>query len=380
MLLDSYRVLDVTGPLGFLCGKILADMGADVVKVEPPGGDPARRSPLNWLATNANKRGITLDLSSESGRMQFRRLAKKADFVLESFPPGTLENWGLGYAHLSHENPGLILVSITPFGQEGPYKDFQGSDLEIMALSGAMSLAGEEGGAPMRVSVPQSPMWVGAEAAMGAMTALAYRHTTGRGQHVDVSAQVAVMAALSHAPVFWDMSSINPERAGVFMTGRSVHGAKMRAFWPCKDGWVNFIIYGGAAGRWSNQQLVAWMDERGCAPAHLKEIDWSTFEVTTITQEEVDRIEAPIGDFFLDLTKREFLDGVVKRQMLAYPVSTTEDIYCNPQLAARGFWQDVDGLQYPGGFALVNGKRLAIRRPAPAVGEHNQEVLEEPRL
>src|SRR5260370_9708342 len=123
--------------------------------------------------------------------MQFRRLAKKGDFVLESFPPGTLENWGLGYAHLSHENPGLILVSITPFGQEGPYKDFQGSDLEIMALSGAMSLAGEEGGAPMRVSVPQSPMWVGAEAAMGRMTALAYRHTTGRAPPAARSAHVA---------------------------------------------------------------------------------------------------------------------------------------------------------------------------------------------
>ena len=377
MLLNGYRALDLTGPLGFLCGKILADLGADVIKIEPPGGDPARGSPgssenLSWLACNANKRGITLDLESEPGCALFRRLAKKADFILETFAPGRLD-----YGALSQENRGLILVSITPFGQGGPYRDYQASDLEIMALSGAMSLAGEAGEAPMRVSVPQAPMWAGAEAAMGALTALSYRHAIGRGQHVDVSAQVAVMAALSHAPVFWDMSRINPERAGVFMTGRSVHGARMRAFWPCKDGWVNFIIYGGAAGRWSNQQLVAWMDEQGMAPEHLKQIDWSKFEVTTITQEEVDRLEAPIGKFFETLTKREFLEGVVKRGMLAYPVSTTEDIYENPQLAARCFWQDIDSLKYPGGFAVVNGQRLPIRRPAPTVGQHNQEVFAE---
>ena len=374
MLLNGYRVLDLTGSLGFLCGKILGDLGADVVKVEPPGGDPARRSPLAWMAANANKRGITLDLTSQTGQNLFLRLARKCDFVLESFPPGTLACWGLGYHRLSQENAGLILVSITPFGQEGPYRDFQGFDLEIMALSGAMSLAGEKDGAPMRVSVPQAPMWAGAEAAMGALTALAYRHSTGRGQHVDVSAQVAVMAALSHAPTFWDLNRINPEREGVFMTGRSVHGAKMRAFWPCRDGWVNFIIYGGAAGRHSNRQLVAWMDENGMAPAHLKEIDWDRFEVTTITQEEVDRIEAPIGAFFATLSKREFLDGVIKRGMLAYPVSTTADIHQDPQLAARHFWQNVGGLQYPGGFAVVNGARLSIRRPAPSIGQHNREI------
>ena len=376
MLLDCYRVLDLTGPLGSLCGKILGDLGADVIKVEPPAGDPGRRSPLAWLANNANKRGITLDLTSQAGQALFLRLARKADFVLESFAPGTLQSWGLGYRELSRENPGVILVSITPFGQTGPYRDFQGSDLEIMALSGAMSLAGEKDGAPMRVSAPQAPMWAGAEAAMGAMTALAYRHTTGRGQHVDVSAQVAVMAAIAHAPAFWDLNRTNPERAGVFVTGRSIHGAKMRVFWPCRDGWLNFIIYGGAAGRWSNQQLVAWMDEHGMAPPHLKQIDWDHFEVTTITQQEVDRLEAPIAEFFATLTKHEFLEGAVKRQMLGYPVSTTADIHQDEQLAARSFWQDIGGLRYPGGFAIIDNQRLPIRRPAPTLGQHNREAYE----
>jgi crotonobetainyl-CoA:carnitine CoA-transferase CaiB-like acyl-CoA transferase len=387
MLLKRYRVLDLTGPLGFLCGKILGDLGADVIKIEPPGGDPARNEPsaqsLFWLAYNANKRGITLDLESETGRQLLLRMAKTADFVVESFAPGTMENWGLGYGSLREENPGLILVSITPFGREGPYRDFQGSDLEIMALSGAMSLAGEKDGEPMRVTVPQTPGWVGAEAAMGALTALIYRHATGRGQRVDVSAQVAVMAALSHAPAFWDLNRENPRGAGEFLTGRSVRGAMMRAFWRCRDGWINFIIYGGAAGRQSNQQLVAWMDEKDLAPAWLKETDWKNFEVTTISQEEVDRIEAPIGRFFATLTKREFHAGAVKRGMLGYPVSTVEDIYRDPQLAARCFWQDVGDpvsgahLKYPGGFAVIDGQRLPISRPAPTIGQHNREIFEE---
>ena len=232
----------------------------------------------------------------------------------------------------------------------------------------------------MRVSVPQAPMWVGAEAAMGALTALAYRSLTGRGQRVDVSAQVAVMSALAHAPAFWDLNRVNPERAGVFVTGRSVSGAKMRVMWPCKDGWINFIIYGGAAGRHTNQQLVAWMDEKGLAPDWLKEIDWSAFAVTSIAQPEVDRLEAPIGEFFGTVTKDEFLAGAIKRQMLGYPVATVADICRSPQLDARRFWQDVKApvsgqtLKYPGGFAVVNGQRLQIRRAAPQVGEHNDEV------
>jgi crotonobetainyl-CoA:carnitine CoA-transferase CaiB-like acyl-CoA transferase len=391
MLLSPYRVLDLTGPLGFLTGRILADLGADVIKVEPRGGDPSRRWPpffrhasgsesLFWMAYNANKRGITLDLESPSGQFVLRELVRTADFVLESFAPGYLAAHGLGYDNLSRENPRLVFVSITPYGQRGPARDRLASDIEIMAASGAMSLAGEEGGEPMRVTQPQAAMWAGAEAAMGALTALVHRTATGGGQWVDVSAQAAVIAALAHAPVFWDLNGINPERAGVYITGRSMTGARMRAFWPCKDGWINFIVYGGAAGRHTNQQLVAWMEECGMASAPLGAIDWRTFNVTGLTQDEVDAIEKPIGQFLATLSKQEFLEGAAARQMLGYPVSTAEDIHDDPQLASRGFWQDVEDpasgrtIRFPGGFAIVDGARLPIRRPAPAIGEHNDEV------
>lgn len=393
LLLKPYRVLDLTGPLGYSCGKTLGDLGADVIKIEPPQGDPWRqkaplaKSPtgstenLDWLAYNANKRGITINLESPAGRDEFRTLVSKVDFVLESFPPGTMDAWGLGYDELKQLNTGLILVSITPYGQKGPYRGFVASDLEIMALSGAMSLAGEKDGEPMRITVPQAPMWVGAEAAVGALTALAYRVATGKGQHVDVSAQVALIAAISHAPEFWDLNRINPQREGIYITGRSVTGARMQVFWPCMDGWLNFIIYGGVAGRRTNERLVEWMAEKGMAPDALKAIDWSQFKVTNMTQEQVDAIEDPIGKFFLTLTKQEFYEGAVKREMLGYPVFTVEDIYCDKQLEARKFWEEVDDpslgmtLKYPGGFALLNGQRLQIRHPAPKVGEHNVEVV-----
>lgn len=393
MLLQPYRVLDLTGPLGFSCGRILADLGADVIKIEPPGGDPARHLPpllgggcepplsLCWLAFNANKRGITLNLLSRAGHDAFLRLVDRADFVIESFPPGTLSDLELGYDRLRGRNSGLILVSITPFGQHGPHCNFKASDLEIMALGGAMSLAGEADGEPMRVTEPQAPMWAGAEAAMGALTALVHRGVSGTGQHVDVSAQVAVMAALAHAPTFWDLNGINPERAGIYVTGRSIAGARMRVFWQCRDGWVNFILYGGAAGRHSNQQLVAWMTEQGAAPEGLQRIDWFTFDITNATQEQVDAIETPIRQFFATLTKQQFFEGVVEREILGYPVFGPHEIYADPHLQARRFWQDVadpnsgKSLRYPGVVPLINGVRLPIRRPAPLVGQHNREIL-----
>src|SRR5262249_55138749 len=198
---------DLTGPLGFLTGKIFGDLGADVIKIELPGGDAARRMPpllqngngsqqsLYWLACNAKKRSINVVVMGGAGGQVFPRLARRSDFVIETrgaytvslvghkqMEQGSPQTDGLRYETLRDENPGLILVSISPFGSEGPYQDLQGSDLEIMALSGAMSLAGEKDGEPMRVSVPQAPMWAGAEAAMVALTALAYRTTTGRGQ------------------------------------------------------------------------------------------------------------------------------------------------------------------------------------------------------
>jgi benzylsuccinate CoA-transferase BbsE subunit len=153
------------------------------------------------------------------------------------------------------------------------------------------------------------------------------------------------------------------------MTGRSITGARYRVFWPCADGFLNFIIYGGVAGRRTNEQLVAWMRERGADLGVLADIDWGRFDVTRATQAEVDAIEAPMLKFFGGITKREFLIEGHRREMLGYPVSTVADIATDPQLAAREFFADLSGpdgeaQRHCGNFVLVDGVRPPLRHAA----------------
>lgn len=354
-LLDGIRVVDATERSGWLAGRLLADLGADVVKLETPSADVES---AEWRALNVNKRLLRIDLKHAGARPALDDLLAGADMlVCTPASRAELDPAGLGARH-----PRLIVVAITPFGLDGPKSGWLGSDLEVMAAGGAMSLAGEPDGEPLRVSAPQSPGWVGAQAAVGALTALAARAHTGRGDLVDVSAQAAVITALAHAPVFYDLLGSVPTRAGAFITGRSVHGGRFRVFWKCRDGELNFILYGGAAGRRTNEQLVAWMRECGAELGALGAVDWKRFDPTAATQAEIDALEQPIGRFFATLTKREFLAESHRREMLGYPVSTVADICTDPQLAARDFWQRVDGPQgtsetHCGSFVVVDGRR-----------------------
>lgn len=377
-MLTAYRVLDCTGELGWLTGRLLADLGCDVVKIEPPGADLSAPA---WRGNNAGKRLLSLDLASPAGKDAFLKLSAKADFLLETAQPGSAPAALFDIEKLSAANPGLIHVSITPFGRSGPKAEWRASDLELMAAGGAMSLAGNPGGLPLRVTAPQSPPWAASQAACGAMMALIARNTTGRGQHVDVSAQGAVIASIAHAPAFWDLVGQNAKRAGAFMTGRSVHGAIYRVFWPCKDGYLNFIIYGGVAGRRTNEGLCAWMRDAGADLGVLAGIDWATFDSTQTTQAQVDDMEKPIGAFFKTVTKAEFLQQAFEREMLGYPVNNVADIAADPQLSERGFWSDMPGPggkpeRHCGGFAVVDGARLPLTLPAPVRnGEHTREIL-----
>jgi crotonobetainyl-CoA:carnitine CoA-transferase CaiB-like acyl-CoA transferase len=359
-MLDGVRVIDCSSRLGWLAGRLLADLGADVTKIESPSADC---SSAEWRALNVNKRLVRLDLDSPPGQAELDRLAAAADILLATPAPGS-ERTFFDPSRLAAVNPRLIVVAMTPFGLAGPKASWMGSDIEIMAASGAMSLAGEPDATPLRVSAPQSYAWTGSQAAVGALTALAARARTGRGQCVDVSAQAATIVAISHAPAFVDVDGTSPTRAGAFMTGRSVKGARYRVFWPCRDGYLNFILYGGVAGRRTNTQLAAWMRERGAPLGVLESIDLEKWDPTLATQEEVDAMEAPIAAFFASITKREFLEEAHRREMLGYPVSTVADIAEDPQLAARGFWQDIrtaDGTErHCGCFAVVDGERPAI--------------------
>ena len=391
-MLSPYRVLDLTDEKGFLCGKILGDLGADVIKIERPGGDPARKigpfyhdipdpeKSLYWFAFNNNKRSITLNIETADGRELFMRLAGTADIVIESFAPGRMHELELGYSVLSQINKKLVMTSISPFGQDGPYSGNKASDIGIMAMSGSMYLLGDTDRPPVRTSIPVSYTWVGSYAALGTLMALIHGQITEEGQHVDVSAQASAAWGADTAPFYWEADGTMTKRVGNAIAGRSIHGAVMRAAYPCKDGYICWLIYGARSGAITNKETVKWMDEKGMATDWLKAQDWDKFDPGTATQEEFDRIMEPVANFLRGITKAEFMEAAAKRRIIGYPVSTAKDIMDNPQLAAREVWQEVEHpelgttITYPGPWVKLSRSSCGIRRRAPLIGEHNHDI------
>ncbi len=393
--LSGIRVLEVADAADMSaaaahCARILADLGAEVVKLEPPGGDPVRATPpfvdgvpgpdrgLYWIALNANKRGIVLDRESADGAQVFRALVERADIVVTANP-------ALDHATLSAWSDTVILATVTPYGTAGPLAEARASDLEVTAASGSLWLAGDPGRPPVRTTLPQSHFWAGMYAAAGALLALAARSLTGKGQAVDTSAQASMVTVHPPAAIFWDVMREEHRRLGPYLLGRSIVGARFKNVWACRDGFVAFALQGGPIGRQTGGQLTAWMKERGALGPAIGAVDWATFDNRTLSQADVDRLEADVGAFLLTLTKAEFFRGVIVRNMLGYPVSTAPEVYADEQLRARDFWQRVPidaigrALQFPGGFATFDGERPAIRRAPPRLGEHTEEVLAEVR-
>jgi crotonobetainyl-CoA:carnitine CoA-transferase CaiB-like acyl-CoA transferase len=395
-ILAPYRVLDLSDEKGFLCGKILGDLGADVIKIERPGGDPARRigpfyknepdpeKSLYWFAYNNNKRSITLDIESADGGEIFVELTKTADIVIESFAPGRMDKLGLGYSELKRTKKKIIMTSITPFGQyPGPYTHYKASDIGVTALSGAMYLLGDPDRPPVRITLPVSYMWTGSYAALGTLMALFHSQMTGEGQHVDVSSQASVAWSADTYPFAWEASGTIGKRVGNAIAMRSIKGAVMRATYPCKDGYICWLIYGARAGAVTNREMTKWMDGKGMATDWLRKQEWEKFDPAPATQKDFNQIMDPVAAFLKGLTKREFLDEAVKRRIMGYPVSTAKDIIENPQLAAREVWQEIehpelnDTLTYPGPWVKLSKSSIGIRRRAPLIGEHNEEIYKE---
>lgn len=390
-MLQPYRALDFTDDRGYLCGKILADLGADVIKVENPRGDPGRRigpfykgipdpeKSLYWFAFNSNKRGITLNIDTADGREIFRRLAKDADFVIESFPPGYMEELGLGYSELSQINPGIIMTSISPFGQDGPYRDYAASDIVIQALSGLLYASGDQDRAPVRISFPQSALFAGAEAAVGTLVALNYRHKTREGQHVEVSMHTAVFPAMFDVILWWGANKIVRMRQGSARV-RPDTGIVSQQSWPCKDGYVNFYFFGGAWSARANKALVDWMDGEGYATDYLKQINWEELDWSALTEEEVNQLEEPTGRFFKANTRKKLFEGAIERDILLYPVNTIKDVREDKQLRYRQYWAEVEHdelgtkIMYPSAWLEATEAEVGTRKRAPRIGEHNWEI------
>lgn len=385
-LLSPYRVLDLTDEKGLFCGKLMGDMGADVIKIERPGGDSARNigpfyhdevdpeKSLYWFVMNTSKRGITLDIDKPEGLEIFKRLAETADFIIESFPPGYMDKLGVSYTDLEKLNPGIILVSIAPFGQTGPYKDFKGPDIVMWATGAGPTMRGYDSHdrPPFRISHhPQTYFHAGTEAVVGAMVALNYRGVSGEGQHVDVSIQEVVNWASGGA---WDLNRRLRKR------GESINPLRVTHIWPCKDGFVMWRYTGGPNAVRHSVPLVKWIVEEGMADDWLKNFDWANFSHFSSTQDVVDRMEEQTINFFMTKTKAELMEGAIKYRIMLYPLSTTTDLLESPQLEARNFWTDVEhpeletSIKYPGTWAINSETTPRISRRAPLIGEHNQEI------
>jgi benzylsuccinate CoA-transferase BbsE subunit len=390
--LDGYRILDLTTEPGFLASKLLGDLGADVIKIEPPGGDPARRRgpfvgstahperSVLWLALNTSKRGVTLNLDQARGRDLFQSLCREADAVIESAVPraaDSLEGRGLGYDTLSKTNPKLVVCSISPFGQRGPYSAYRGSDLTAMAMGGNMYPTGNPDRAPVRCSLPASYYHGGIEAAVGVVFALWGREASGSGQHVDVSLQEVMLIPNMTSPTQFPLTGFKGGRVGGgFRGGKAV----FQELWPCADGYVSFALRGGPARIPGIVAMVKYMDEHGMAPDALKNRDWSAYNHNLITQPEVDEIEGALGAFFRSKTMAELFAAACERNLMLAPANTAREIVASRQLAAREFFIDLEHpdlgvtLTLPGAFAKTNRGGIGIRRPAPRLGEHNAEV------
>jgi crotonobetainyl-CoA:carnitine CoA-transferase CaiB-like acyl-CoA transferase len=388
-VLNNCRALDLTDEKGFLCGKILADLGVEVIKVERPGGDRARltgpyfkdqvdpQKSLYWMAYNSNKKGITLDLDKTEGRDLFLKLAAGADFVIESFAPGYMDSIGLGYAALSGVNPDIIMTSISPFGQSGPYRDFLATDIVSMAMSGILYQTGDQDSSPVHMSLPQACMHAGADAALGSMLAYYHREQSGEGQQVDVSLQQSTAWFLANAIPLWELNQIVAKRSGSFRWSMK---STQRQVWQCRDGFVFFNIIGGRTGAKTLHELVNWMESEGRQDDYLHNTDWETLDMFAVNQEVVDRISQPIESFFGSHTKLEISQGAAQRRISVCPLSSMQDLHNDKQLETRDFWTAVDHpelktrITYPKSYVKSSVIDYTIHCPAPLIGEHNSQI------
>ncbi|MGH7321703.1 MAG: CoA transferase, partial [Candidatus Rokuibacteriota bacterium] len=362
------RVLDLADVSGVFCTRLLVGLGAEVIRVEPPGGDPMRAAdPLAFAHWNAGKRSVSLDLAKPDGPDQLRRLAETPDVIVETFAPGHLAGLGLGYDDLRPARPELILVSITPFGQTGPRAGWRGTNLTASALGGMTSLCGMPDGPPLTPPREQAYHLAGVNAAIGALLALRARRRTGRGQHVDVSVQEAVAATLEYGAI----SYIHQGRA-LRRSGRRYPHVPHGLF-RARDG----VLAGGLGGNprmWD--ALLAWLSETGGAGDLLG----SRWAEESVRLRERDHVFEVIDAFTRCFSKAEFYLEAQRRRLPWAPVDRAEDVAASPQLRARGFFVDVEiggttARDVGIAFAFPDGHRPTGLR-VPACGEANAVVLD----
>ncbi len=363
----------IAGPY---CGQVLGDLGADVVKVEPPGvGDVLRQwgrvhdergDSVWWRVTGRNKRSVTVDLRTPEGQDLVRRLAEQADVLVENFRPGTLERWGLGWDVLSELNRRLVLVRVSGYGQDGPYAARAGYAAVGEAMGGLRALTGYPDRPPVRVGLSIGDSLAGLTAALGAVAALEARHRTGRGQVVDASIFESVLAMTEAVVPEWQVGGLARER-----TGASLPGIAPSNVYPTADGQVLIAanqdsVFGRLCEAMDRPDLVT--DPR--------------FATHGARGEHAEELDALIDDWSRARTAADVLAPLHAAGVPAGLLYTPADMLDDPHFAARGSIvrvpdRDFDEVAMPGVVPRLSGTPGSVRSPAPRLGEHTDEVLTE---
>ncbi len=358
--LSGYRVLDLTDERGILCPRLLADMGAEVIRVEKPGSP---ESPFYW--EKLGKRAITLDIEAKPGQELFRRLVKTADALVESFPPGYLEGLGLGYHELGRINPRLVMASVTDFGQSGPYRDYRSCDLVANALGGQICVCGEPQ-SPLKPFGDQSYYLASIFAAIGVLLALWNRHSSGKGQHIDISLEECVASALDHVLVrYFYQGVVAKRRGGLYWNGAF-------GIFPGRDGYILLSLF----HQW--ETLVEWLASEGMAEDLIDE-KWLERDYRL---KHLDHVIEVLERWTRSHAVAELVE---KGQLMRFPwaeVASISGLMASPQLEARNFWVEVEHPQtgkkykFPGAPAKLSRSPLRVGSRAPRAGEHNKEVYQ----
>ncbi|MDP6716290.1 MAG: CoA transferase, partial [SAR202 cluster bacterium] len=378
--LEGVRVLDLTHHVaGPQCTKLLADYGADVIKVERPSGDPARsmgpfqndvphpeKSGL-FLHLNTNKRSMTVNLKHANGLGIVKELARESDIVIENFRPGHMDALGLGYDVLEKINPAVVLTSISNFGQTGPYRDMKSSDIVAYAMGGPMNITGHADYEPLKLAGNIVATHAGSVAAYATMVALWEAEDTGEGQHVDTSIYETQAGFRDRRVIYLTAHAYTGESYSRPDPGyRVASGTK-----PCADGFVNIMGFGP---RFKNIAEMIGHPELADDPKFTDPSGRSDPEVAMA----FDEFYFP---WLMERTKLEAVKDAQDHQLLAGPINTVEDIFGDPHFEHRDFWDSIDHpetgeLKYTGRPFKMSGAELPPRNAAPLLGQHTVEVLE----
>ena len=401
--LEGLRVVEFTDELGSYAGRLLADLGADVIKIEPPGGGQQRNTPpfyrepanpdtsITFWVHNTSKKSVVLDLDTPAGQASARKLALTADVILEDRPLGYLAERGLGYAELIILKPSLVYTSVSGFGQTGPHSTYAYTDIVGQAMGGIMTLAGELADPPNTIYGNQSDVSASLHAAQGTLFAVLHAEATGEGQFVDVSAQEALSMSQETAMQTWDLQKRNRRRTG--MLGMLPVQLPATGIYETKDGWVSVLVL--APGGADFPELVRWMRESGMQ-GDLDEEPYASLcqslnmgYLTRVIGDPSAAAEAMpnmmhmnelIKAFFATMAAKEAYEEGQTRRLLVGLVSTPKDLAENTQLRARGWFREIEfdflhaRLEFPGPPYGLSATPAVIGRP-PRLGEHTLDVL-----